>query len=450
MKIGPGKNKFLWFVIVVLFVLVAVIFGSISAATGMANPRLFITPSWIEKTPTPNIPELPRSEAEKYQLVATQFPHPATRITIEEPYTAQSLLTQSDKFDLSQVAIHGKVVSIQRINRLLADDWQTAYLLTVDDGSTWIQVLYRGYVEEKLQGKDVLVSGLFAAAGPAIHADLVQVLERETHWHHVLPPSSLLAFGLVVLIGLIAVFMLIKRKLAASFLISILLLSGLTACDFQVETIIRKDETATTMISLSEDHENIEFLRRIPGLGRYIQSWITQLRSQGMTVENWISGDLEYLAFSQNHPDLASLTKLDEMQPFESWVFATSYEEGDAQCYRYMAVINPSKLSTTSPGTDPNAEREIRSYISNANFAYAVSLPGVIRYANTKSIRKNRAEWRLDMERQNELIAESCYKNLPQTINPIWFWVLILGIGVVDLGLWTKYFLSLSISPNKS
>ena len=69
------------------------------------------------------------------------------------------------------------------------------------------------------------------------------------------------------------------------------LLGGLTACQLQIDTIVHPSGTVTTSVHLSEALEDTEFLRELPGMKRYINSWLAQLREQGLAVANWVTGD---------------------------------------------------------------------------------------------------------------------------------------------------------------
>lgn len=398
-------------------------------------PQSYATPIWQPPTPTPPPPTLPPSEANKFVTVASEFTHPESRPVSEALLTARTLLDNPDQFDRHQVKLQGKIVSLNTVQQLLPNDWPVAYVLVVDDGTAWVPVLYRGYVGALNTHSHIQISGVFIAAGSAIHADVVTPLISETHWYDSLPRGMIPVSIVILLLGMVALVILFARQVFG-LLVLCALLAGLTACQLRIGTIVHPNGSATTSVHLSEDVENTDFLRDIPGMRRYITSWLTQLREQGLTVENWTTGDFEHFVLQQRYPDLASLSMLDEALTTDSWVYAMSYQVGDTQCFRYTARVDPRVLYTTPPGTDSTVVNEVNKYLNQMELTYAVTLPGKVVYSNGASIDGNQAEWRLDMRRTNELIAEACQQQLPTSPDLRWGWLAIAGGGVMDIGVW--------------
>ena len=93
-------------------------------------------------------------------------------------------------------------------------------------------------------------------------------------------------------------------------------------------------------------------------------------------------------------------------------------------------------LYATPPGTDSVVVDELNKYLNQMAFTYAVNLPGRIVYSNGALVNGNRAEWRLDMRRPNEFVVESCQHQPSAIPDWQWGWLLIVGGGVIDVGLW--------------
>lgn len=435
------KKKAFLAVLLIMFILAPRLFeAQVSLADGKISPvaldpQSYATPIWQLPTPTPPPPTLSASEANKFVAVASEFTHPESRPISEVPFVAQTLLDNPYQFDGYQVELQGKIISLNSVQRLLPNDWPVAYILVVDDSTAWIPVLYRGNIGALNVHAHVQITGVFVAAGPAIHADVVTPLVAEIRWYDNLPRGMILALIAVLLLGIVALSFLFARRVFG-LLTLCLLLGGLTACQLRIETVVSPNGSVTTSVYLNEDLENTDFLREIPGMRRYIASWLTQLREQGLTVENWVTGGLEHFVLQQRYSDLASLSALGEALTTDSWVYAMSYQAGDTQCFRYTARVNSQTLYTTPPGTDSAVVNEINKYLNQMEFTYAVTLPGRIVYSNNAFVNGNQAEWRLDMRRTNELIAESCQHGIPAKPDWRWGWLAIAGGGMMDIGLW--------------
>lgn len=427
--------------LITLIIASAMLDAQVSSANGKMPPgdlnlQSNATPIWQPPTPTPPPPALPASETNKFVAVAREFTHPETRPKSEEPFVAQTLLDEPYQFDGRQVELQGKLISINGVQRLLSYDWPFAYVLVLDDGTAWIPVLYRGYVGKLDIGGQMHVTGVFVAAGPAIHADVVTALAPATRWYDSFPQGMVPALIAVFLLGVLALGTIFTRQILKLLVASVVMLGSLTACQLQIETTVHPNGSAITSVHLSETSENVDFLREMPGMRRYISGWLAQLREQGLTVENWVAKDIEHFVLQQRYADLASLSALEDPLTADSWVYTTAYQVGDTQCFRYSARVNPQTLYTTPPGTDSSVVGEINKYLNQMEFTYAITLPGRIVYSNTTLVNGNRVEWRLDMRRPNEFIAESCQSRTSITPDWRWGWLAIAGGSVIDIGLW--------------
>lgn len=391
-----------------------------------------------ETTPEATLPNLPESERSRYVSVAVSFDHPdARQINVDPGVNARLILAEPSEYDGFSFILSGTIVSIQHVQNLLPYDWPSAYVITIDDGTAWIPVLYRGDVKALPIGEVVLVEGVFVSAGLAIHADAVYQTVATSNWYDNLPNEMVIVAVILILAGVLAVIVILFRWLSAPIAAFMIILISLTGCNLQIETIIQPNGSVSTSARMSESEENIEFFRKIPGMRRYIASWQTSLRDEGAEIENWVEGKNEFFHIQNFYPDLAQYSALGEDADTDTWVYATSYQSGNSQCFRYLAEVDPQKLYLSQPNIDATAMREINKYIDQMKFSYAVTLPGQITFSNANLVVSNRLEWQLDMKRTNQLVAESCLHFPPvEIIDWRWGWMMIGGLGLVDLGLW--------------
>jgi len=281
------------------------------------------------------------------------------------------------------------------------------------------------------------------ADGEVIQADVVHAIHPETPWYKILPQELLFSGIAVILLGLIALILLIATNKTGSIIIAIFILFGLSSCEIHIENHIKANGKITTSIQIMETTENVDFFRKIPGLDRYLSSYIAQSREEGSLVENWVEEDNEYFYFQQTYENISSFLDGDDIQEestSQSWVYLKSFTVGDEICYRYLAQVSPDILYEMPEDTDGRIINEIHKLIDDIDLTYAVTLPGRLLYSNGSSQTSSTAQWELSVRDNNELVAESCYFLPSFHFDWIWAWIGLTGFGMMDVGLWLLVF----------
>jgi hypothetical protein len=407
-----------------------------------------------QQTPESTLSVLPDEERARFIEVAQVFTHPHTRnVVFDGGLNARTLIENSLDYDGYQIQITGKLISIRLVENLLPRGWQNAYVIVIDDGTAWLPVLYRGHVSNFTHGDELTVNGVFVNAGQAVHADVVHVKSIQSGWINKLPidlpfdlshdfplvlPIALVAF---LFLGVLATLVGISRRLFTFLLIPLVILVGLTSCEIHMETIVRPDGSVRVGTKIGESVENIDFLREVPGMQRYLLSWLTHLRDDGVLVENYVSGEKEFFYLQSNYATLVDFSSVEtdeesNLAP-DSWVYATSYKTATSDCFRYIASVNPQSLYTTPPNTEQAIIREMNKQLDQIELKYRVSLPGQILYSNTDQRTGNRLEWQMAMDQQHQVVAESCFHRISgDSADWTWAWVGIGGLGLVTVGMW--------------
>lgn len=448
------QNTFLIFVLPILTCLLLIVGLDNGSAhesgslLGISDTQLS-TPKFISPTPPPQIPVISKEEAETFIPIASYLSNPIKRHVPEREVKIQTLLQNPTSFDGYQVELQGVILKIQSLSSINLNDWKDGYVFTFDDGSVSIPVLYRGSLYKLENGVKVNLSGVFVADGAGIHADAVYANIQKTPWHKTLP-TNIFTFGMVTIALAITslVLLLIPRK-KQSLLLFIFLMFILSACEIQIEHIIKSDGSVKASFQMVESAENVDFLRKLPGLNRYISTWIAQNRELGLSVENWVEGEREYFYIQQNYLDIHAFLdpeSEDEEETEKSWVFVKSYSVGDETCYRYFAQVSPEFFYDVPEDTDAMISNAMEDMVDEIDMQYGVTLPGRLIYTNASSQSNTRALWTLNLKKANVLIAESCGQVAPvKQIDWLWVWIGLAGVALLDVSLWIlvirKYFL---------
>jgi hypothetical protein len=414
------------------------------------EPRVSAGSTIYEQTPTPQLPVLAEEDVAQFLPAASQFTHPDKRPTIVSFYNAQTLITNPSNYDGYHVELGGKILNIHRFSEKAIVSWKNGYVITFDDGSALIPVIYRGSLYQLANGINAQISGMFVADGSVIHADMVSADLPKTPWYTGLPPG-MLPIGLsAILLGLIAVLLLILPKKIFISVILLWVMLGLSGCEIHIENHIKPNGRITTSIQIVETEENIDFFRKIPGLDRYLSSWIARSREEGSLVENWVEEKNEFFYIQNSYLDFQSFMAMPEDQFEEdshSWVYVNAYPVGDEICYRYLAQVSADMLYVTPPDTEQRIITEVHKLIDDIDLTYAVTLPGRLLFSNGSAQSSSTAQWELSVRDNNELVAESCYFPPSFHFDWIWVWTAIAGIGMMDVGLWLLVIRKFSIKP---
>lgn len=445
MKIVPGK---LQLVFMTLLVLLLLCFSSIKlvSAESLQQGQIGMTPllnqpDELDPTPEPQIPVIPREEAEAFIPVMSQTSDPRSRPVLDQQYNVQALLQTPEVYDGYQIQLQGKILRIQSLSSIRLSGWKDGFVLTFNDGTASIPVLYRGSLYQLENGTNLNLSGVFVADGMAIYADYLQPeVQPQAAWLGLPQGMLVIAISLLAL-GLVAVILLIipLRSKTVLSVVLILLGLGLSACEIHMQTEVKPDGRVITSIQLQEKTEDVDFLRKIPGLDGYIQSMMAQMRLSSSQIENWVADEQEYFFIQHEYPDIQTFQqRSEEPNPEQaSWVYLHAYPLGNETCYRFQGLISPEIFYEIPEATDWTVLNAVGDLVDDIEMTYSLILPGRLIYSNAESTNANRSEWDVDMREQNTLIAESCYVNQAMSgIDWRWGWLAIGGGALVVIALW--------------
>jgi hypothetical protein len=241
-------------------------------------------------------------------------------------------------------------------------------------------------------------------------------------------------------LGVAAVGILARRKRAARLLMLSVLLFTLSGCRMDISTIIHADGTGAMNVRFAEATENVDFLRQMPNMADYFRSWISDLRMQGMMVDESRQGQ-ETVIFIQNR--FASLDALatplsgQEQDALQTWVYATRDDVGVHTTYRFSGAMDTTVFYRAASGIDSRAQAEVRKQLDQMSLTYSVTLPGKIVYSNADMVVGNRMTWKIKMNARNEMQAESrlevatqadLFRRVATAIGAMWAFSLVLTL----------------------
>lgn len=358
--------------------------------------------------------------------VAEQFSNPKIRETSAEAITPDLLLSNTSKYNNRTVVVYGKLSRRAVVQNLLENDWPQAYILGIWANGKEVSVVYRGYVDHLNPGDIVQVEGVFVADGKGIHANSVtrlevdpQEQERESLW---LLRASVVVFLWLIFCTSMFLWRAFRRNWFKHHLVStIILFLGVSilmaGCTMDITTVINPDGSGLVTSSFTRAKEDLDFLRQMPGMNEYMDAWISNLRQDGMFVENWIEGENETFFLQRAFGNLDDLSETQSSEGPASWLYATKYTEGNYIVFRFMALVDTTAFYQVAEGLSSSAAEEIRKELDQADMNYSLVLPGEIVYHNSTDVRGNRISWLLRMNDRNEIVAESRLP-LPVVVNP--------------------------------
>lgn len=355
-------------------------------------------------------------ELQKLLSVAQLYSSPRTRDEKKEIVSPDILLSNPSRYINRTVVVTGKLSRNAKVENLFENDWAIAYVLGIWSNGKEIPVIYRGDAERLKPGDFIQVEGVFIDDGKGIHADKVlrldidpQAQERERLW--------LLRASIGVFLWLIfctSVFLWrafrknwFNRYLLISTVLFLLVSGTLTGCTMDIVTIINPDGSSVMATTLARSREDLDFLRQMPGMAGYLDSWIRNLRNEGMLTENYLVNDQEVFFLQREFGNLNDLSATGVNQGVGSWIYVTKYIEGDKLIFRIMASVDTTVLYSGLPNLNSSAAAEIQKELDSSEMAYSFVLPGNITYHNGKLLNNNRVSWDLRLNDKNELIVES-------------------------------------------
>jgi hypothetical protein len=175
-----------------------------------------------------------------------------------------------------------------------------------------------------------------------------------------------------------------------------------------VSTVINPDGSGTISVNLSETIENIDFIRRMPNMADYLNTWRDSLRKQGVLIDISQQGENEYVFLQNRFPDSEGIsTPIDLPGDITTWIAASKDAASFETTYRYRAVVDTTAFYQAAPGIDPRIQAEVEKQLDQMQFTYSVTLPGEITYSNANRQKGNKLTWDMRMKAKNEIVAES-------------------------------------------
>jgi len=366
-------------------------------------------------------------ELQKLLPVAEHYTNPKNREESTEAITPDLLLSNPSKYDGRTVIVYGELSRRAVVQNLLENDWPQAYILGIWANGKEVSVIYRGYVDHLNPGDIVQVEGVFVADGKGINADRVTRLEvdpqEQQHESLWLLRASIAVFLWLIFCTSMFLWRAFRRNWFRNHLVStITLFIGVSilmaGCTMDITTVINPDGSGLVTSSFTRAKEDIDFLREMPGMTEYMDAWISNLRQDGMFVENWIEGENETFFMQRTYGNLDDLSETQSSEEPASWLYATKYTEDNFIVFRFMALVDTTAFYQVAEGLSSSAAEEIRKELDQAEMKYSLVLPGEIVYHNSTEVRGNRISWMLRMNDHNEIVAESRLP-LPVAENPM-------------------------------
>jgi ribosomal protein L40E len=353
-------------------------------------------------------------ELQKILTIAQSFSNPNSRKETRDIVGPDTLLANPSRYKNRTVIVVGQLSRNAEVETIFENDWSTAYVLGIWANGKEIPVIYRGDGERLKPGDFIQVEGVFIDDGKGIHADKVIRLEadpaaqeRERLW---LLRASIVVFLWLVFCTSVFLWRAFRKSWFSRFSASallILLLSVLTGCTMDFVTIINPDGSVIMTTTFARSKEDIDFLRQAPGMSGYLDSWITNLRHDGLLAENYQIGDREIFFLQREFGSLKQLSTAETIEGVGSWTYVTKYIEGDKLIFRAMALVDTTVLYSDLTNLNSSAAAEIQKELDSSFMSYTFVLPGNVTYHNGNLLNNHRIEWKLRLNDRNELIAES-------------------------------------------
>lgn len=355
-------------------------------------------------------------ELQKLLPVAENFSNPRTREALPGVVSPDLLISSPSKYNNHTVVVQGSLSRLGTASNLLENDWPRAYILGIWAEGKEILVIYRGYVEHLEPGDSIQVEGVFVEDGKGIHANKVtrlemdsQSQEQERLW---LTRASIGVFLWLVFCTSMFLWRGFRKNWyeqhRALTLLCLFLIAGTVAgCKMDINTMIDPDGSGLVTASLTRAKEDIDFIRKMPGMSGYLDAWAFNLRNDGMRVEDLVEGENETFFLQRTFGSLNELIENQLLSESGTWVHVLKYPEGNEQVFRFTALIDATILYSGLDELPSTAAEQIRQELDQAELSYSVVLPGKIVYHNAPIGQSQRLTWRLRVNDGNEIVAES-------------------------------------------
>ncbi len=417
----PPKNIIFWVASIMLFLILASIFGLAIYWFNQENPKIteYLTvkaPEFPQLTSSKRISE---RELEQTNLIINKYYNPSE---IGSNFILHNLGDPTQKRTYKNgdaYKIQGILSRIAPLEQEITEDLPQASLLEISGLGSDVSVFYRGNIGFFKLGDPIEVSGIYDKETNLINAFRVQRINKD--------PINALWEGLwLIRLAIFVVIWMIfcvtflfwrsfrysryKEKIISPILTLILITFLTSACELNIKTSLNPDGSGAILTSLIDTKENMEFFRKVPGLKGYLESWKKSLRGSGLLVDHIDYGQTEEILFQKSFGSLEELSKVSKDSGQASWVFAEKYADGDVMVYRFFATIDTAGFFEKIPGMDSNVQSMMNKEMNQLTLRYDVEMPGMVVYHNGQELIGNQVTWQLKMNEINHILVES---NLP-------------------------------------
>lgn len=354
------------------------------------------SPDWLASAPSSKTYEL-------LNPLAAMYPAPGgnpSQATISQPVVV-----------LSGELLDGSVFERDGAGQPLA------FALDLQTGEQTVVVLYRGYIGHVRPGDLLKVEGILPVAGssgmiayrlerlsPALRAPQTTAF---IFWRAVVALSLWALLGISVYLWGQACRRIALSRRPRSTMLAILLPGFLLAgCHIDFTTVLQEEGEGTIQMQIEESKENLDFLRKVPGMAGYLDTSLHRLRAAGLQLDSYSQGDQEVIFLQRSDVVLSQ-----EAQPLAgdegSWVAVQRYQQDGYLVLRYQAMLDTTQLYQFSNEVDPAAMGAIRDQLNQIQFSYRVVMPGAVRYHNGGTLAGGGLRWEIPMNQRTPVIVES-------------------------------------------
>lgn len=368
-------------------------------------------PQWINQQPTPD-------EISRLGTLIENFENPSKQ-TYQEINSVEAL----QSLNPTPVTLKGRLLGGFLVN-FMENNGAPIYGLEIKTGNNTLFVLHRGYIGNLRPGNTIRIEGIYLpqVRGISAHKIISENLlvgfstlqnQRLTRW---------VVLDIIWAIFSITVYLWASttiewRKVFGKFTpaVSIILLVFiLSACTIDFTTTLDSNGTGHVTVTARETGENMDFMRKVPGMTGYLDALNRQLQSEGMLVTQWVTGSDESIFLQKAFSSWAEIGPVKGSNMDGSWVTIQEYDENEWKVIRYIALVDTTILFKDTPGVDDQVNSEVNNQMSQIDMSYSLVLPGQITYHNASRVTGNKVIWEIDMNKRNPILVET---RIPRSAN---------------------------------
>jgi hypothetical protein len=389
-----------------VFLILLILGISYILAPGVFSPTVVNTdsPSWVDKNPK-------FESLSRMKELAESFENPQRQVYVETS-SIKSIQEQTP------VSVSGRLVSGFEFSPTNSNGSPVFGLEVMINGKS-ILVLHRGYIGHLKIGDKIKVEGIYfpSLQGISSHKIIQTSLISSSPD---MPQTGLLRWTVLTAMWMIfsvTIYLWMstrrdwrktyKRFISPAVALSVALI--LSACTMDFTTIIFQDGHGYITLTSGDSIENMDFLRKVPGMKGYLDALARQLNADGIQVTQWQESDKETIFLQRSFSSLAEISQLQPENTEGSWVMAEEYEEAGWKVVRYLALVDTRTLFPEISDVDAQVNDEFHKQMSQIEMNYSVVLPGEIAYHNASSQTNTKLNWRIKMNEKNMVVAEARY-----------------------------------------